>query len=364
MMQRPTAAVLFSGHNDRAVIALCRYFADVGLPFYIVSIGEHDAIFKTAWAARVIWKRSSPTLDLPLMACIYEAIKQQGQVPVLCPTSEFLNRFALEHEDVLRHHGWHWTLPAPHIYLRLSDKSSSPPLMQALAGLDSPPLQPVGAWEAPCVLKPVRNVLQGCVRYPLLCRTASELATAKLETNNHDWFAQTWVEGQSHYLCAYLDAHGGWDAFWQTNLVQQPNGKSIVLACTGDNPGVDTTRLMQGLQRLGYRGPFMMEVIRDDAGTPHFIEVNPRFWGPLELCRVAHPALLQRFVCDITDSPSPPTSTGVVPDAMYAWAFGARQHPWRIYPAARKFSTVDVLHQLQTHDVYAGADTHALSHVY
>ncbi len=364
MMQRPIAAVLFSGHNDRAVIALCRFFAETGLPFYIVSSSEHDAIFKTAWAERVIWTRSSPTLDLPLMASIHALVKRQAHVPVLCPTSEFLNRFALEHEEALRHQGWHWTLPESHVYLRLSDKSSSPPLIHSLVGLKPPPLQPVGKWKAPCVLKPVRNVLQGRVCYPLLCRTDEELVTAMRETDRRDWFAQAWVEGQSHYLCAYLDTHGGWDAFWQTNLVQQPNGKSIVLACTGINPGVDIHGLVRGLHGLGYRGPFMMEVIVDNKGTAHFIEVNPRFWGPLELCRVAHPALLQRFVCDITDLPSPPTSTSVIPDTTYAWAFGAHQRPWRIYPAAQKFSTEDVLHQLLKHDVYAGADTHVLSNVY
>ena len=210
----------------------------------------------------------------------------------------------------------------------------------------------------------MRNILQGQVRYPLLCHSSSELQIAMAETDEADWFAQEWIDGQSHYLCAYLDRHGGWDAIWQKNLVQQPNGKSIVLACTGSNPGLDVERVMRGLHQLGYRGPFMMEIIEDSQGRLHFIEVNPRFWGPLELCRRAYPALLQRFVCDMTESPSPPTCALAVPDTTYAWAFGAQQQPWHVYPAAANFSTTDLRHQLQTHDVYAAPDTQALSNFY
>ena len=362
--QYSTAAVLFSGHNDRAVIALCRFLANACQPFYIVSSGPQDAIFRTNWGSRVIWQRTSPILDLSLMARIRDAVTQQGYVPVLCPTSEYLNRFALEQQDPMRSQGWHWILPAPDVYLRLSDKSRSPSVMHTLVGIDPPPLQPMGAWQAPCVLKPVRNILQGRVRYPLLCRSSSELQLAMGEVDQADWFAQTWVEGQSHYLCAYLDRQGGWDAFWQKNLVQQPNGKSIVLASTGTNPGLDVERLMRGLHLIGYRGPFMMEVIEDSRGRLHFIEVNPRFWGPLDLCRRAHPALLQRFVCDMTEAPSPPTRAIAVPDTTYAWAFGAQQQPWRVYPAASTFSAADLYHQLQAYDIYAAPDTRALSNLH
>lgn len=354
-------AVLFSGHNDRAVIALCRFLAEAGHPFCIVSSGPQDAIYKTHWSSRVIMQRTSSILDISLMARIHDAVKQQGGVPVLCPTSEYLNRFALEQQDQIRSQGWHWMLPAPDVYLRLSDKSSSPSVMHSLLGIDSPPLQPVGAWQAPCVLKPMHNVLQGKVRYPMLCRSYSDLQIAMSEVDAANWFSQAWVDGQSHYLCAYLDRLGGWDAFWQKNLLQQPNGKSIVLASTGSNPGIDVDHLMRGLHLMGYRGPFMMEVIEDSQGQLHYIEVNPRFWGPLELCRRAHPALLHRFIGDMTDAPACASCDLEVPDAIYAWAFGAKQQPWRVYPAAAKFSVADLNHQLQTHDLYVSPDTQALS---
>lgn len=362
--QYPIAAVLFSGHNERAVFSLCRFLADAGHPFYIISSDAEDVVYRTSWGSRVILQRTSSSLNLPLMASILEAVRLEGHVPVLCPTSEYLNRYALEQQDSMRKQGWHWMLPTPEVYVALSDKSSSPSVMHTLVGIDPPPLQPVGSWQAPCVLKPVRNILHGRVRYPLLCRSASELQIAMAETNEDDWFAQEWIEGQSHYLCAYLDSRGGWDAFWQKNLVQQPNGKSIVLAITGANPGLDVERLMRKLHLMGYRGPFMMEIIEDSRGLLHFIEVNPRFWGPLELCRRAHPALLQRFLNDMTDAPCSASSDSEARPAVYAWAFGSQQQPWLIYPAAASFSTADLHRQLQTYDVYASPDTLDLSNLH
>ena len=359
--QYPIAAVLFSGHNERAVFTLCRFLANAGQPFHIVSSGHEDMIYRTSWSSRVIWQRTSASLDLPLMATIHDAVRRQGHVPALCSTSEYLNRYALEQQHSMRKQGWHWMLPRSEVYMALSDKSSSPALMHTLVGIAPPPLQPVGSWQAPCVLKPVRNILHGRVRYPVLCRTTSELQVAMAEANEDDWFSQEWIEGQSHYLCAYLDSHGGWEAFWQKNLIQQPNGKSIVLATTGSNPGLDVDRLMRELHLLGYRGPFMMEIIEDGRGRLHFIEVNPRFWGPLELCRRALPALLQRFLNDMNNAPCPASCGSEARPAMYAWSFGAQQQPWRVYPAAARFSSAELHRQIEVYDVYATQDTLALS---
>lgn len=36
---------------------------------------------------------------------------------------------------------------------------------------------------------------------------------------------------------------------------------------------------------LGWRGPFMVEFLRDEAGTPWFMELNGRTWGSLALAR-------------------------------------------------------------------------------
>ena len=43
-------------------------------------------------------------------------------------------------------------------------------------------------------------------------------------------------------------------------------------------------RMMTG---IGWRGPFMIELLRDDAGTAQFMELNGRLWGSTALVRRA-----------------------------------------------------------------------------
>lgn len=73
--QYPVAAVLFSGHNERAVFSLCRFLAYAGRPFYIVSSGPEDVVYRSSWGSRVILQRTSASLDLPLMASILDAVR-------------------------------------------------------------------------------------------------------------------------------------------------------------------------------------------------------------------------------------------------------------------------------------------------
>jgi hypothetical protein len=70
--------------------------------------------------------------------------------------------------------------------------------------------------------------------------------------------------------------------YFQRNLVQRPGGDSIVLATRDEPPAADALRaeLRALLARVEFVGPAMVEL----RGTPpRFIELNPRFWGPLLL---------------------------------------------------------------------------------
>lgn len=353
--------IIFSGHNDRAVVALCRYFDAAGLPFSIVASFHADAIYRTYWHKRVLLQREDRTLTLGLMERISRELEAREVVPTLCPTSEFLNRFVLDNREALEEMGWVCFFPEKDLYLRLSDKQTSPPLIKSLVGIATPPRQNDGHWTAPCVLKPRSNVVDGKVLYPLLCRQPEQLEAALQQIDREHWFHETWIDGQSIYLCAYLDKKGNYDSFWQENLMQQEGGKSIVLARTTKNPGLDEDRLMAGLHAEGYFGPIMMELMRDESGKLYYIEVNPRFWGPLNLAVAACPGLLHRFATDL----------GLVPERIlrspentahwYAWAFGAHAGSCRRYPASLHFSNKELEKLLMKHDVYAAADTSSLS---
>ena len=349
--------LLFSGHNDRAVVALCRFFTAAGLPFAIVAAGPQDPIHHTAWRGQVIVERTDRKVDVEWLRQL--ALSQDGPL-VYCPTTEFINDILLAELDALAGVPLDIGLPTPQVYHALTSKSLSQALLTGICPeLRLPAMQDMAAPHAPCVLKPLRNVAAGRVLYPLLCRTPQALEEALAGLDRSAYFAQDFVVGQSHYLCGYLARDGRHASFWQTNLMQQPGGKSIVLARAGANPGLDEARLFKALHAGGYRGPFMMEVIQAEDGALHYIEVNPRFWGPLQLALDVCPALLRLFAEDrgfeVTRMPAPVSDRG-----WYAWAHGAATPGCVVHPAARALSSAEIGALLDEHDVYAQDDTRAL----
>lgn len=309
----------------------------------------------------MVYQRNSSNLDLDLFSEIFQLVEAQGFIPCMCPTSEYLNQFFLINSTKLSQIGWIDIFPTEEVYRALSEKSESSLHIKRLIGLSAPDNQRVGEWHAPCVLKPKINLHLGETLYPKLCRNERDLNVALSEIDSQHWFSQTWVEGQSFYLCAYLDRRGGWDSFWQENMLQQPGGKSIVLARACHNPGLEVDKLMRGLSDFGFHGPFMMELIVDHLEDLYFIEVNPRFWGPLNLAREVCPAMLHRFIADINDKTIFGNSEVQGRGRFYAWAYGAQISPLRVYPAAVSMEPSEIQSLLRIHDVYAYPDTEALS---
>ncbi|WP_336023556.1 ATP-grasp domain-containing protein [Halobellus salinisoli] len=59
----------------------------------------------------------------------------------------------------------------------------------------------------------------------------------------------------------------------------------------------------QILDALGWNGPVMVEFKRDASGTPNLIEINPKFWGSLDLAIASgldFPAAMVRYLRDGT----------------------------------------------------------------
>jgi hypothetical protein len=359
--------VLFSGHNDRAVITLCRFFATQSLPFMIVCTNRTDAIMLTDWSYRCIISRIDRTLDVQFFAVVLQAVKGvfgDSARPVYCPTTEFMNNFVLHERAALQQLGWAITLPAADVYKTLTSKSTSQGIVAGLIGVFAPSSLNWADLRAPCVIKPRNNVFEGAVYYPRLCRTEDELMQALIDCDPQHWFAQTWVDGQSYYLCAYITKDGKHAHFWQQNLLQQPGGKSIVLARSVPNPGIAVAPLFQGLIDEGFNGPFMMEIIQDDAGRFHYIEINPRFWGPLQLALDACPDILTLFVHDAgirLDLDASTTEIASTSSYWYAWQKGALLPGCRRYPLLEQIEREQSLKDLlNSWDIYARPDTKRL----
>jgi hypothetical protein len=116
------AALLFSGYNQRAVIALCRYFSKIGITILIVSSGKDDPIYFTDYRQNVVFERFDSSLNIQ----IFEEIAScyEGSI-VYCPTSEYLNRFVFKNCDALLKLNIELGMPPEEIYSKITNKESS-----------------------------------------------------------------------------------------------------------------------------------------------------------------------------------------------------------------------------------------------
>lgn len=345
--------VVFSGHNFRAVIALCRFFSQAQAPFVIAASGVSDPIFLTRYAERVVHVRSDSTVTVDLFARIAGACPA---VPVYVPTTEFINWFVLSQRSSLEALGWVIGLPTADLYHRLTAKRESQEIFNGLAGLEVLPELKPEQWTPPFVVKPSQNLVGDVARYPLLCLDEEQAVEGRRLLAQGTWFAQRYVDGRSFYLCAYLDRDGRDVSFWQENLLQQPGGKSILLARFYEGPVLDAGPILRALAALGFVGPLMVEVMMDGS-RPVYIECNPRFWGPLQLAVDACPELLVAFCEDAGFSVVRPTPRWGTRGHYYAWRSGDA------FAGLRRF-TEEAECRLEAlameHDVFDRPDTRAL----
>ncbi|HEX2616754.1 MAG TPA: hypothetical protein VHL57_04380, partial [Flavobacteriales bacterium] len=99
--------LVFSGANDRAVLALCRGFARHGVPFGLIARGGTDLLRKSAFADRFVVERSSDQLTFEDLRAAADAARARYGVQdwVLCATSEYLNIRLFELRDRLAAEG-------------------------------------------------------------------------------------------------------------------------------------------------------------------------------------------------------------------------------------------------------------------
>ncbi|UTW14261.1 hypothetical protein [Marinobacterium rhizophilum] len=354
--------VVFSGHNERAVISLCRFFCLYELPFAIISSTSEDIIFKTDWSGKIVFSRLDKGLDLILFEESAEVIKSiygSDARLVYCPTSEYLNFFVLGNRDSLDGFGWFINMPSIDIYEEITGKKSSLSFLKSQFGLSAPEELAEGEINAPCVFKPKENINKGSVYYPKICFSCEDIEVARKSIELSDWFVQRYVLGHSYYLCGYLSRDGRFAHYWQSNLLQQSGGKSIVLAKSSSNPGVNVDELVSYLFSCRYWGAFMMEVIKSNDGKIYFIEINPRFWGPLQLALDYCPSVLELFAkdCGFYVKKVPILNEKVY---WYAWFKGAKNSKCRKYPSLEGVSNKIIEKLLSDHDVYARSDSTAL----
>lgn len=294
------AFLVFSGGNDRAVLAFLRALGQCGRRAVIVARTLNDRILSTSYRRDVVYVRESHGLDLPVFtACLDRAREAAGgKALVVLPSSEYFNAFLLEHRPLVEAMGCEIPLVDARIYGLLTNKDSASAYF-ASRGI-SVPREIVNSTECvpPVVAKPRNNISpDGSSLYPHLLMDARQMAAFHTRHDASSYFFQEYLQGESLYLLFYVPRCGGEAFVWsQRNLLQQPNGKSMLWAEPADLHRSElATGLIDALREAGFWGLGMIELIRT-SDRDVFIEMNPRIWGPMQLVVDQHQPLLEAMI--------------------------------------------------------------------
>ncbi|MDO1527790.1 hypothetical protein QMK61_03010 [Fulvimonas sp. R45] len=294
--------LVFSGGNDRAVLGFLRALRQCGQHAAIVARTRADRILHTRFRKDVHCVRETPELSLDVFSrCLNEVRRATGRRTfVLLPSTEYFNAFLFRHRTDIEGMGCDIPLVEAPLYGRLTNKSSATRLFSSygIAVPSERSFQP--GLEAPIVAKPNRNLADsGGSLYPQLLLSPFQITAFLANHDPADYFFQEFITGESLYFFFYLPRCGGPAVVWsQRNLLQQPNGKSMLMAEPAYfHQSGTASRILKILRDQAFWGLGMVEVIRDN-GRDVFIEMNPRIWGPIQFCIDQGQPLLQAFVGD------------------------------------------------------------------
>jgi hypothetical protein len=191
----------------------------------------------------------------------------------------------------------------------------------AKAGLQVPPTRPVPAPaepdlpdQYPVIVKPDRALYEsgGVLVRPtgLTCADETELRPALARPWPGSVLVQPLITGTGEGLFGLAGPDGVtcWSAHRRVRMLN-PQG-SASSACRSVPVDAELARRgEQFLQHIGWRGLFMLEFLRDEAGCPWFMELNGRPWGSMALARrrgFEYPAWAVRAALDPSYRPAAP----------------------------------------------------------
>jgi len=141
-----------------------------------------------------------------------------------------------------------------------------------------------------------------------ICANQEELERAIAEWKERvPLLAQTFITGVGEGVFG-LAAHEGVRAWSGHHRVRMMNPQGSGSSACASQPVSQDVRATVGafIARAGWRGLFMVELLRDESGKVWFVELNGRPWGSMALCRrqgLEYPAWHVELALD-TDSPA------------------------------------------------------------
>jgi predicted ATP-grasp superfamily ATP-dependent carboligase len=358
------AMIIFSGFNQRAILAFCRVAEKYAIPYYIVAKSSDDTIFQTNYRNKVISVRSMVQLDL---RDFLQQIKKVQEITdyteyVILPSSEALNRFILSHR--FQFLAIRCTIPLvdEDLYRLISDKFLFGELCKK-HGITVPgQIDNPGEDQFPLVAKPKRYYSQqGAALYPHILQSKKDWDQFRCGNDMQDFYFQEFIGGASYYLLYYFTKDGHSIAFSQQNLAQQPEGKSILAAIPADIHITDVSKLFVKLfQTINFHGLVMVEVKYFNERY-YMIEANPRLWGPSQLFVDCGVPIFETFLTDWGFDCHYSTGIDLKSDICYFWFGGLLQsvaeHGSIVFHDFSIKMLTEKLAQFMKNDIYLRDDT-------
>lgn len=320
--------IIFSGYNQRAVIAFLRTLYENQIDNYgIIAASEEDTILYTRYAKKVAYIRKNKQLCLEEVCFaikhLYEIYNEKECV--IIPSTEALNRFLLTNRQILYKQGCDIPLVNEKLYEEISDKEKFWKICRE-NNLCTPNLICLqDTYKQPFVAKPKKYFsTKGEVYSPIIIENEIEFSEFKEKYYEEDFTYQEYIEGKSYYLLFYFTQKGRVYKFSQENYAQQAGGKSI-LAAGCSNLHLDsfiTCKYEELFLKMGYYG-FVMVELRKNREQYYMIEANPRLWGPSQLFCDAGYNLFEAFLNEYGFIDKIPERK-INSEEKYLWSGGAK----------------------------------------
>lgn len=357
------SVLIFSGSNPRAIVTFCRYATEQDIPFYIVADGDTDKILQTVYKNKVIANRTEKTLTLPIIEKYTELVRKQEGVKNLfiLPSSEYLNRVLLKNKKRLKLQNIDIGLCEKELYKLISDKDPFCNICQA-HGIRTPAILDEVPVNGYFIIKPkTYETRDGKILKPVIVKNNKNVEKYQELIQHPDTFIHEYIGGESFYLLFYISTNRkDYSIYSQKNLMQQYNGRSIVLAKSASIHTEEIgNKFVDLFIKLSFSGLVMVEV-KKYKDQYYMIEANPRPWGPLQLIMDSGMDLLDRFAFEnelITEVPERTYHD----DTWYYWSGGILEDQNNLLEVDdHEFSKEDFFNHLssfQANDIYAREDT-------
>jgi len=317
--------LIFSGYNNRAIISFLRTISNKEIKFAVIASSMKDEIFNTDYEEYVTSIRSKKELNKDdIKNCIDESKKKLNLNHFyIVPSTESLNRFFLDEKPLFKSLNVDMPIVNDSIYKIFSDKKAFSDLCKDNNLKIPKEYDNISKEIIPFVAKPKTYISKGGNSLiPIIIRNDADLKCFNQNPNKDQFYYQEYVGGNSYYLLYYLSNNNSVFKLSMKNILQQPEGKSILMAEVSNIHEENISKRYEALlKKMNYKGLIMIE-LKKFKNEYFMIEANPRFWGPSQLFVDANYNLFNAFLNDLYDVNYPIKTGELNKNAKYFWSSG------------------------------------------